>query len=154
MLSLYHANCYCSKLTVETMITFPVLICPFYSPWALVQSGARQESKHWVLFQLSLYLPYFNTCNKNHMPVDFNFWTRFLEHVIARYIVGWLPLRVTELERENMNSRWSIKETLLLLCLSVVSSSLQNHGLQHARLPCPSPSPGVCSNSCPLSWKC
>ena len=25
------------------------------------------------------------------------------------------------------------------------------HGLQHARLPCPSPSPGVCSNSCPLS---
>ena len=26
------------------------------------------------------------------------------------------------------------------------------HGLQQARLPCPSPSPGVCSNSCPLSW--
>ena len=26
------------------------------------------------------------------------------------------------------------------------------HGLQHARLPCPSPSPGVCSISCPLSW--
>ena len=30
--------------------------------------------------------------------------------------------------------------------------SLWPHGLQHARLPCPSPSPGVCSNSCPLSW--
>ena len=28
------------------------------------------------------------------------------------------------------------------------------HGLQHARLPCPSLSPGVCSNSCPLSWWC
>ena len=28
---------------------------------------------------------------------------------------------------------------------------LQTHGLQHARLPCPSPSPGVCSNSCSLS---
>ena len=27
-------------------------------------------------------------------------------------------------------------------------------GLQHARLPCPSLSPGVCSNSCPLSWWC
>ena len=26
------------------------------------------------------------------------------------------------------------------------------HGLQHARLSCPSLSPGVCSNSCPLSW--
>ena len=28
------------------------------------------------------------------------------------------------------------------------------HGLQHAWLPCPSPSPGACSNSCPLSWWC
>ena len=28
------------------------------------------------------------------------------------------------------------------------------HGLQHARLPCPSPSPRACSNSCPLSWWC
>ena len=35
---------------------------------------------------------------------------------------------------------------------SVVSDSLQPHGLQHARPPCPSPTPGVYSNSCPLSW--
>ena len=28
------------------------------------------------------------------------------------------------------------------------------HGLQHARLPCPSPTPGVHSNSRPLSWWC
>ena len=34
---------------------------------------------------------------------------------------------------------------------SVVSDSLQLHGLQHARLPCPSPSPRTCSNSCPSS---
>ena len=27
-------------------------------------------------------------------------------------------------------------------------------GLQHARLPCPSPTPGACSNSCPSSWSC
>ena len=37
---------------------------------------------------------------------------------------------------------------------SVVSNSLQPHELQHARLPCPSPTPGVYSNSCPLSqWR-
>ena len=30
-----------------------------------------------------------------------------------------------------------------------MSDSLWPHGLQHARLSCPSPSPGVCSNSCP-----
>ena len=37
---------------------------------------------------------------------------------------------------------------------SVVSDPLWPHGLQHTRLPCPSPFPGVCSNSCPLSWWC
>ena len=36
----------------------------------------------------------------------------------------------------------------------VVSTSLWPHGLQHARLLCPSPIPGACSNSCPLSWWC
>ena len=34
---------------------------------------------------------------------------------------------------------------------SVISYSLWPHGLQHARLPCPSATPGACSNSCPLS---
>ena len=37
---------------------------------------------------------------------------------------------------------------------SVISDSMQPHGLQHTRLPCPSLSPRVCSNSCPLSWWC
>ena len=35
-----------------------------------------------------------------------------------------------------------------------MSDSFQPHGLQHARLRCPSPSPGACSNSCPSSWRC
>ena len=34
---------------------------------------------------------------------------------------------------------------------SVMSNSLQLHGLQHSRPPCPSPTPRACSNSCPLS---
>ena len=37
---------------------------------------------------------------------------------------------------------------------SVMSNSLQPHGLQHARLPCPSPNPGAYSNSRPLSQWC
>ena len=37
---------------------------------------------------------------------------------------------------------------------SVVSNSLRPHGLQHARLPCPSPTPGVYLNSCSLSRWC
>ena len=35
-----------------------------------------------------------------------------------------------------------------------MSDSLQPHGLQHARPPCPSPTPGACSNSCPSRWWC
>ena len=37
---------------------------------------------------------------------------------------------------------------------SVVSNSWWPHGLQHIRLPCPSPTPQVCSSSCPLSQWC
>ena len=37
---------------------------------------------------------------------------------------------------------------------SVVSNSLRPHESQHARPPCPSPTPGVYSNSCPSSWWC
>ena len=37
---------------------------------------------------------------------------------------------------------------------SVVSNSLRSYGLQHSRLPCPSPTPEPCSNSCPSSWWC
>ena len=37
---------------------------------------------------------------------------------------------------------------------SVMSDSLGPHGLQYIRFPCPSPTPGVCSNPCLLSWWC
>ena len=43
---------------------------------------------------------------------------------------------------------------LLLFSSSVMSDSLQLHGLQHTRLACPSLSPRVCSNSYPLSLWC
>ena len=43
---------------------------------------------------------------------------------------------------------------LLLFSGSVLSSSLWPHGLLHTRLPCPSPFPRACSNSCPVSQWC
>ena len=46
----------------------------------------------------------------------------------------------------------------LILCVQLscsgMSDSLWPHGLQHSRLPCPSPTPGTCSNSCPSSRWC
>ena len=47
----------------------------------------------------------------------------------------------------------AVFSSVQFLC-SVVSDSLRPHGVQHTRLPCPSPTPGACSNSCPLSWWC
>ena len=43
------------------------------------------------------------------------------------------------------------RRSSLFFSHSVMSDSLQPLGLQHARIPCPSPSPRICSNSCPLS---
>ena len=43
-------------------------------------------------------------------------------------------------------------QLLLLLSPSIVSHSLRSHGLQQSRLSCPSLSPSVCLNSCPLSY--
>ena len=42
----------------------------------------------------------------------------------------------------------------LLVSHPVISHSLQLHGLQHARLPCPSPSPRICPSSYSLHWWC
>ena len=55
---------------------------------------------------------------------------------------------------------WAMRETLkqmissVQFSRSVVSDSLQPQGLQHTRLPCPSPTPRACSSSCPLSQWC
>ena len=46
------------------------------------------------------------------------------------------------------------RNAIVQFSCSVVSDSVRPHGLQHARTPCPSPTPEVYSNSCPLSWWC
>ena len=60
-------------------------------------------------------------------------------------------------QKQKAISNWpfimflSYVQQYLLFSHSVMSDFLWPHGLQHARLPCPSPSPRICSNSCPLS---
>ena len=49
---------------------------------------------------------------------------------------------------------WNNWFGIVLFSRSVVSDSLRPHWLQHARLPCPSPTPGAYSNSCPSSQWC
>ena len=49
---------------------------------------------------------------------------------------------------------YTYKTLLVQFSCSVISNCFQLHGLQHTRPPCPSPTPGVYPNSCPLSWSC
>ena len=60
----------------------------------------------------------------------------------------WFSIETTEIW--FLDLLWG--HNLMLFNRLVVSDSLLPHGLQHARLPCPSLSPGVCSSSCPLNW--
>ena len=91
-------------------------------------------------------------------------------------IQGWFPLVLTGLILQSKGllkvfssstvqkhkffssqpSLWSNSHshTSVQFSNSVVSNSLCPHGLQHTRPPCPSPTLGACSNSCPSSWWC
>ena len=53
---------------------------------------------------------------------------------------------------KDVKQHWSFSS--VQFSCSVVSNFMRPHGLQYARLPCPSPTPGTYSNSCPLSWWC
>ena len=63
------------------------------------------------------------------------------------FIYGWL-------DKEAMVHIYNGIFSSVQFSHSVMSDSLQPHGLQHARHPCPSPTPRVYSNSCPLSQWC
>ena len=65
----------------------------------------------------------------------------------ACWLFGNRVWEKAKMEIQAWTSRWISSAT-------VVSNSLQPHGLPHARLFCPSPTPEADSNSCPSSWWC
>ena len=69
--------------------------------------------------------------------------------LISLYSVGLDTKLTTSLAYSVINGLSSVQ-----FSRSVVSDSFQPHELQHTRLPCPSPTPGVYPNSCPLSQWC
>ena len=77
---------------------------------------------------------------------------------IRRVDMSLSKLRETVKDREAWHAAvhgvaesWTRLSSSVQFNRTVVSNSLWPHGLQHARFPCPSLSPGACSNSCPLS---
>ena len=54
----------------------------------------------------------------------------------------------------NKRVQNTVSQSISQFSCSVMSDSLQPHESQHARPPCPSPTPGAYPNSCPSSWWC
>ena len=68
------------------------------------------------------------------------------------FCVTLVPLTTEALQRLKVRSHFTTHYfSFLQFSCSVVSDSLRPHGPQHTRPPCPSPTPRVYSNSCPLS---
>ena len=69
---------------------------------------------------------------------------------LTKTVCQWrVPMTVPVTDENKLLDKTIISS--VKFSLSVVSDSLRPHGLQHARPPCPSPTPGAYSNSCPLS---
>ena len=66
------------------------------------------------------------------------------------FICAWIHISVNVL-CYYVSIFWNFTTKCSQFRCSVVSDSLGPHGQQYARRPCPSPSPGTCSNSCPLN---
>ena len=121
------------------------------------------ESKNWLfkiltLLFLEIFLKFtlfiqiahlWSVIASSYSPLPFPF--SFL-----RYVSDFLTIVSCNVLLQHIFSigRMSIFVCQFQFSLSVVSDSLWSHGLQHARLPCLSLTPGACSNSCPSSWWC
>ena len=73
------------------------------------------------------------------------------------FIVALFVIVKKKKETIQMSINWwknKQKNISIQFSHSVMSNSFQSHGLQHARLPCPSSTPRACANSCPMSWWC
>ena len=75
-----------------------------------------------------------------------------LGHMASRR--GWSALGDEVCDNSSLVFFLSCSQATVQFSRSVVSNSLQPHWLQHVRPPCPSSTPGDCSNSCPLSRWC
>ena len=106
-------------------------------PWTEEPGGLQSMGSLIFPILLILYFPVFEE------KAESNFFQKFS-----------CPKFIHFLLKSNHTCEQKVSDTSVQFSRSVVSDSLWPHGLQHARPPCPSPTPRVHSNSCPLSHWC
>ena len=148
--------------------------CPHSGPWlpSCLQESGLHAPLTWALLQIiwALKHPHHNPLVCYETPWEFY-------HLIAKMMNYCKQNWRLRKPRKRLAFQWALIQgdwrdnlnlpgrlvgmafeedrfLLLLFSSSVVSNSLWLHGLQYARPPCPSPSPGVCSNSCSLNQWC
>ena len=91
--------------------------------------------RHFTLSQYSEYVMLFH-CSFNIYYPDYT-WNYVFDvcWLVKLFLYKWL-----------FNLSTVVTQSCLTLC--------DPRGLQHTRLPCPSPTPRACSNSCPSNWSC
>ena len=127
------------------ILTIPILF--YVSNSICLVSKTLAHSVYLAIFFFFIYhLSCTNTCN-NHLTFHFFGFS---------YYARWQPMYFVFREFEILLT--SVLDYALMSILisiqfsqSVMSDFLWHHGLQHARLPCPSPTRRVYPNSCPLS---
>ena len=120
--------------------------------WSINPLVILVRSYHcWIFLNLFLVL-ISNTCTIYSKV----FPSRDTECIIMFYMPFYLASQqmINNLTMQLLYTSWLNLLIINFISSSVVSDSLWPHGLQHTRPPCPSPSPGVHSNSCPLSRWC
>ena len=127
----------------------------------------RQLSCPWSMQALLPYSTFSQSASIFVNQCSFKLWVQQNKKAFLVNLVGlWRILQVVTFTSYSIKLPSNYKKKVCLaitkICSqssvrfsrSVMSNSLWPHGLQHTRLPCPSPNPGVCSNSCPLSQWC
>ena len=129
-------------LNSSNSVTDQIMTACSFLTWKMLQLLVQSKHSTKVSF-------FFNFSFKGENPHQK--LQKFLkEGFIYRTILVWSFL-ICGLE---VSYWWARLEFHFLFSCSVLSDSLWSHGLQHSRFLCPSPSPGACSNSCPLSRWC
>ena len=114
-------------------------ICYFPLNFSSQKIELQNSSILFVLFLISILI--FSDCNVIEYDIIPVKYEDFIKFIFLTY--------------HQIYTKWKLSNSnLVQFRNSVISNSLRPHGLQHARLPCPSPTPKVCSNSCPSSQWC